>query len=360
MPKDYYNILGVPRSASDEDIKKAYRKLAHQHHPDKTGGSEAKFKEINEAYQVLSHKEKRRQYDAHGRVFEGGGGGAPGGGEGFGGFQWDFNEFEGGNVSDIFGDFFGFGQSKRGSRYPPRGQDIQVALEISLEDAAFGNKKEIQLKRNMACAHCAGSGAEPKSEIVSCKTCGGAGEVRTQHRTVFGVIAQTNMCAECYGKGKVPAHKCTRCHGVGVKQETDSFTIHIPQGIADGEAFRVAGKGEDAPYGGKAGDLHVIVSVAVHPEFSRQGIDIYGTSRVSFSQAVFGGKKEIKTLWGPIILSIPAGVQSGTVMRVPGKGMPKKSGYGKGDLFITILVETPVKLSHRQKELLDALKKEGL
>ncbi|MBI3684881.1 molecular chaperone DnaJ [Candidatus Azambacteria bacterium] len=361
MAKDYYAILGVARGASEDEIKKAYRKLAHTHHPDKKGGTEAKFKEINEAYQVLSDKMKRQQYDMYGRVFEGGqGAGAPGGG--FGGFQWDAaGGFEGENFSDIFEDFFGFGrQGARASAKSARGEDIQVTLGVDLEDVAFGKEKEIRLKRHVACAQCSGSGAEPKSEIISCETCGGTGQVHTQHRTVFGVIAQTGVCAHCHGRGKTPKHKCAHCHGAGIRQESDAFTVKIPAGIDSREAFRVAGKGEEAPYGGKAGDLYVIVSVASHSEFSRQGSDLYKNSRVSFSQAALGGKQEVSTLWGAITLSIPQGVQSGTVIRVPGKGMPKKSGYGKGDLFVSVFVETPAKLSHRQKELLDELKKEGL
>lgn len=357
--KDYYDILGVPRDASDDDIKKAYRKLAHQHHPDKAGGEEAKFKEVNEAYQVLSHKEKRKQYDAYGHAFEGGGA-PPGGGFGGGGFQWDFSGANGEGFSDIFGDFFGFGGGRGARRKTNQGEDIQASLTIELEDSAFGREKEISLKRAIACERCNGSGAEPKSETISCSHCNGTGAVRKQFRTPFGMMAQDAVCEECHGRGKMPKHTCTACHGQGIKHATDTFTVKIPPGIETGEAFGVAGKGNAAPFGGTVGNLYITVSIAKHSLFIRHGDDLHMKTTVNISQAVFGDKTEVQTLHGSINLKIPAGIQSGTVIRVEGKGMPRRAGYGKGDLLVAVHVHTPTKLTRKQKELLEELKKENL
>lgn len=358
--KDFYHILGVSKSASEDEIKKAYRKLAHQHHPDKTGGDEAKFKEINEAYQVLSSKEKRAQYDTYGQTFEGAGGGP--GGFGGGGFQWDFGGGFGGaeGFSDVFGDMFGFGGGRGGRARSSRGEDVQVALVIDLEDSAFGKEKEIQIKRNVECSHCGGTGGEPKTDIATCETCKGSGEVRKQFRTPFGVMAQAAVCSACHGRGKIPKHKCATCGGDGIKKETDTFTVKIPQGIDSGEAFGVPGRGNAAPYGGGTGNLYVVVTILKHPGFTREGDDLHAKFLVSFSQVVFGDKVDMETLHGPIRLKIPAGIQSGTVIRVGGKGMPRKGGYGKGDLLVTVQVRTPEKLSKRQKELLEELQKEDL
>lgn len=359
MAKDYYDILGVSRGASDDEVKKAYRKLAHQYHPDKQGGNEAKFKEVNEAYQVLSDEKKRKQYDTFGHIPPGAGV-PPGGGFG-GGFQWDFGqEGDFGNISDIFEGFFGGGMGRRTRPRSQRGADIQAEFVISLEDAATGAEKEIRLKRHMVCERCDGSGAEPKSEIEQCKTCGGAGQVHKTTRAFFGTVSQASVCGECHGRGKVPKHKCTQCHGAGVKQEQDTFKVNIPAGIESGEAFGVSGKGEAAPYGGGVGDLYVAVVIAPHKEFERAGNDLHTKLKIPFTLSVFGGKKEINTLWGPITLHIPASIQSGTVIRVSGKGMPKKQGFGKGDLLVHVNAETPTKLSRRQKELLEELKKEGI
>lgn len=354
--KDYYHILGVQKGASEDEIKKAYRKLAHQHHPDKAGGDEAKFKEVNEAYQVLSNKEKRAQYDTYGQTFEGAGGGGPGG-FGGGGFQWDFGGAEG--FQDIFGDMFGFG-GRGGRARTSRGEDIQVALVIDLEDSAFGKEKEIQIKRNVECGHCGGSGAESKTDMATCDTCKGSGEVRKQFRTPFGVMAQSAECSACHGRGKIPKKKCSSCGGDGIKKETDTFTVKIPQGIDSGEAFGVPGKGNAAPFGGGTGNLYVVVTILKHPGLTREGDDLHAKVFISFPQAVFGDKVDMETLHGPIRLKIPAGIQSGTVIRVGGKGMPRKGGYGKGDLLVTVQVRTPEKVTKRQKELLEELQKEEI
>lgn len=360
MSKDYYKILGVDKNASEEDIKKAYRKLAHQHHPDKKGGNEAKFKEINEAYQVLSDKQKRQRYDIYGSGFEGGM--PPPGGGGFSGFEWNVN-FGDSPFSDIFEDFFGFsgaGAREHGRARPAKGEDIQISLTIDLEDAAFGHNKEIVLSKDVACQHCGGSGAEPKTEIASCDRCGGKGHIETHRRTIFGVIAQSAVCPQCQGTGKTPRHKCKVCGGAGIKKDKETVNFKIPHGIDSNEVFKIGGKGNATPFGGHSGDLYVVINIAPHKLFERKGIDLYMNLPVTFSQAVLGDKMEIQTLYGAVYLHIPTGVQSGTIIKISGKGMPKKSGFGKGDLLVKIQLKTPAKLSRRQKELFDELKKENL
>lgn len=361
--KDYYKVLGVSKDASEEEIKKAYRKLAHKHHPDKAGGDEAKFKEINEAYQVLSDKRKRGQYDAYGRVFEGAGAGA---GAGFEGFQWDFGRAGGGaeEFSDIFEQFFSgfdiFGREREATR-ETRGEDIHVSMTINLEDSAFGTEKEIFLTRDVECWHCHGSGTEPKTEVVTCEKCGGSGRVEKHYRTFFGgTVVRHSDCHACRGTGKIPKHKCSSCGGTGIKKETETLKIKIPLGIDSGEMFRISGKGNAAPFGGRSGDLYISVLLNRHRQFQRKGNDLYYDLSINFSQAVFGDKVEVPTLHGAVNLKIPSGIKSGRVIKISGKGMPKKTGYGKGDLFVRVLLETPAKLSRRQKELIEELKKEGL
>jgi len=362
--KDYYNLLGVNKNSSEEEIKKAYRKLAHKYHPDKGGGDEVKFKEVNEAYQVLSDKNKRQQYDAYGRVFEGAG--APPGGGGFGGFQWDFGSASGGagDFADIFEGFFGgsdiFGREKASSKQP-KGEDIQIAIKLTLEDSAFGNEKEIHLKRQVECLKCGGSGAESKEDVITCDKCKGSGKVTKQYNAFFGgAFSQVSICQRCFGTGKIPKHKCSRCGGDGIRMETETIKIKIPAGIDSNEMFKISEKGNAAPFGGRSGDLYVITSLIPHSIFQRRGDDLYMDFSIRYSQAVFGDKLEINTLYGGVYLKIPAGIQSGNIIRISGKGMPKRAGYGKGDLLIKVNINTPNKLSKRQKELLEELKKEDL
>lgn len=363
MAKDYYKILGVDKNASEEEVKKAYRKLAHQHHPDKKSGDEAKFKEINEAYQVLSDKQKRKQYDTYGSAFEGGGV-PPHGGGGFGGFEWNVDFGNGGfPFGDIFEDFFGFGARGRGQNEHVRtqkGEDIQISLAIELEDSAFGREKEIALEKNAVCSHCDGSGAEPKTEIISCPKCNGTGQVEMRHKTAFGIIMQRAVCPECRGTGKTPEHKCKICGGAGIKKEKETISFKIPHGIDSNEVFKISGKGNAAPFSGRAGDLYAVVNIAPHKLFERSGNDLYMTLPVDFSQAVLGDKVEIQTLYGAVYLHVPSGIQSGAIIKISGKGMPKKSGFGKGDLLVKVQLKTPAKLSKRQKELFEELKKENL
>ncbi len=363
MAKNYYEILGVDRGASDEEIKKAFRKLAHQYHPDKTGGDEIKFKEINEAYQVLSDKQKRSQYDQFGSTFEG----AQSGAGGFGGF--DFSGFGGangfnfeGDLGDIFGDIFG--ARNAGGARPGRGQDVPVDVELGLEEALMGVEKEVRIFVASACQKCDGTGAEPGSKLEECKTCGGSGQVQRQRRTMFGVFAQNEICPDCRGTGERPEKNCTKCGGDGRVKEERTIKVKIPAGIADGQTIRMDGQGEagyrPAGKGAAAGDLYITVHVRRHPDFERRGDDLFSRLEVSFTQAALGDSVAAPTLKGKIKLKIPSGIQSGKVIKIKGAGMPHLEGRGEGDLYITIQIKTPENLSRRQKNLLEELRKEGL
>ncbi len=368
MSKDYYKILGVEKGASESDVKKAYRKMAHKHHPDKGGGDEAKFKEVNEAYQVLGDKQKRAQYDQFGSSgFSGAAGGADAGG--FSGFQgggqgvhWDFSGGGAEGFSDIFEDLFsggGFGQ-RRAQKQEKKGADLKTHITIDLKDSAFSEAKEISISRMMRCKECKGSGAEPNTEMIKCSACGGKGTQEKFFKTVFGVMKQQGVCDECLGKGHIPKTKCKKCHGSGIKKEVDTFKIKIPQGISDGEMFKVPKKGNDEPHDGESGDLYVVTTIRPHKIFQRRGDDLTMDLPINFTQAVFGDKVEIETLYKKIKLKIPEGVQSGKVIKAVGYGMPKKHSFGKGDLLVKINVKTPETLTRQQKKLLKELKAEGI
>ena len=367
MSNDYYNILGVSKGASDDEIKKAYRKLAHQHHPDKAGGNEQKFKEINEAYQVLSDKSKRAQYDQFGRTFEQG---QSGGGQGFGGFDFgnfDFGDIfsggggfssQGGDFEDIFSNIFG-GGSARGQR-KARGRDIQVDVEISFVEMVKGAQRSINLYRSVICNHCEGSGGEPRTGKKTCPTCHGAGQVKKTSRSFFGSFSQVSVCPECNGEGNVFEKKCSRCGGDGRIKKEEQVEINIPAGIQDGQTISLEGQGEAGGRGARPGNLYVVVHIAAHSKFSRNGNDILSTEYIPFSLATLGGKTEIETIEGNLILKIPSGTQSGEIFRVKGKGVPELNGRGQGNQMVKIIVQTPKNLSRRQKELLEELEKEGI
>ncbi len=373
MSKDYYNILGISKDASDDEIKKAYRKLAHQHHPDKKGGNEAKFKEINEAYQILSDKQKRGQYDQFGSAFDQAGGGAQGfGGFDFSGFSDAFSggqggvkfEFggEGGGFEDIFSSAFsGGGRAARGRQ---KGADIAVDVEISLEDASMGIKKEIEIYVSSACPKCGGNGAEPGSKINICKTCNGTGQVRKERKTILGTFAQVGVCEDCQGEGKKPEKNCRQCGGDGKVKASKTVKVKIPAGIADGQTIRLSGQGEVGfrPSSEKSapGDLYITIHISRHPLFERKGDDIYYRLETNFSQAALGDNIEIPTLSGKVKLKIPSGIQSGKIIKLRGKGLSHLRGWGKGDMFVIVQVKTPEKLSAKQKQLLNEMKKEGL
>lgn len=358
---DYYQVLGVSKNASEEEIKKAYRKLAHKYHPDK-GGDEKRFKEINEAYQVLSNKEKRAQYDRFGRVFEGAAG-ASGFEPGFDfSSAFDFGDVSDmGNIGEIFEEFFGAGFATQTKKDLKKGKDIQVDLEISLEDSLKEQRKKFSLYKTTTCPRCQGKGAEPGTSVKECFSCRGTGQVQQIKRTIFGSITRYIICPECGGEGTKPEKPCNVCKGEGRIKKEEDIDIFIPAGVDSNQVIKIEGKGEAGKKGGRPGDLYVRILVKKHPLFQRKGDDLYISIPISFSQAVLGDEKEVPTLDGKkILLKVPAGTESGKILRVSGKGIPHFSGYGRGNIFVQLEVKTPKKLSKKQKELLEKLKEEGL
>lgn len=360
---DYYDTLGVGKSASDDEIKKAYRKLAHKYHPDKAGGDEKKFKEINEAYQVLSDKSKRSQYDQYGQAF--GSTGGPSGG-GFGGF--DFSgasqngrgfefDFGGGDFEDIFSNIFGGSQRRSPAR--KRGRDIQVDVEIDFKEMADGAKRDINLRRSVACDRCDGTGAEPGAKVETCPVCKGTGQVQKTTRSFFGAFSQVSTCPECQGEGKRYSKKCSKCGGDGRVKENQNITINIPSGIADGQTISISGQGEAGEKGAPAGDLYVVVHIKDHTKFSRRDNDILSTEYISFSLAALGGETQVETLGGKLVLKIPSGTQSGETFRIRGKGISDFHGRGVGNHLVKIIVRIPKKLSREQKNMIEELGRMG-
>ena len=359
MSKDYYNILGVDKSASQDEIKAAFRKKAHEHHPDK-GGDAEKFKELNEAHQVLGNPDKRQQYDRFGSAFQNGqAGGAGGFGGGFGGFQggqgFDFEDL--GDMFGGFGDIFGFGGgSSRGSaRKNARGRDLEMKVSLDFLEAAFGAEKELNFSKNIICDHCHGNGAEPGAKVETCSNCRGTGQVSRVQRTILGNIQTQSACPHCDGEGKTYSQKCTKCGGSGVFHDHVSFKVKIPAGINDGESIRLSGQGEAGQKGAPAGDLYLRVSVKNHKHFVREGYDIRTEETVSVKQAILGDKIDVETIHGPVKLKIPEGTQSGTVFKLKEKGVIKLHNRGVGDQFIRVIVEIPKTLSKKQKQLLEDL-----
>lgn len=372
--KDYYKILGVERNASAEEIKKAYYRLAHKYHPDK-GGNEEKFKEINEAYQVLSSKEKKSQYDRYGRVFEGQGQTGGAGFEGFGPFDFGFGgggaggergeggmEFEFENLGDVFEEFFGSGVSGGGRKKDSRkGKDIQIDVEIPLEDVLSSQQKKFTILKQTACSRCNGAGAEPGAKLNECFSCRGTGQVQQIKRTIFGSYTRFIVCPECHGEGVKPEKNCNVCGGEGRIAKEEEITVFIPAGVDSEQIIKVSGKGDAGKRGGKAGDLYVRIFVKKHPVFARKGDDLHLKIPVSFSQTALGGEIEIAMLdKKKILLKVPAGTDSGKVLKISGKGIPHFSGYGKGDMYVELIVKTPKKLTKAQKELMEKLKEEGM
>lgn len=369
MAQDFYTILGISKSASQDEIKKAYRKLAHQYHPDKSGGDEKKFKEINEAYQTLSNADKRAHYDRFGQAPNGssraGGGGAQGGGNPFEGF--DFGGFSGGNsggfgfsggMEDMFSDFFGGGGSTRRGR---RGRDIQVDIEIAFEEMAKETVREVRLRKRSVCSECHGSGGAKGSTSKECSECHGSGQVRRTVQTILGSIAQAIVCPKCHGKGKVHTEACQKCRGEGVAEEEETIRVTVPAGIDDGQTLSMNGKGEAGEMGAPAGDLYVSVHVAKSSEFERKGSDLHSSVHISLSQAILGDRVDILSLEkSKITMKIPAGTQSGELFRIRGGGFPVLQGRGKGDHIVKVIIDIPKKLSRDQRRLMEELKKEGL
>lgn len=344
--RDYYEVLGVSRDASKEEIKKAYRKLARKYHPDANPNDKQaaeKFKEINEAYHVLMDDEKRAAYDRFGHAATDGQGGF----EDFGGFSGFGTDF--GGLGDIFDMFFGGGRRRTG---PQRGADIRVDIELSLEEAAFGLERDIKVPRTEDCGTCGGSGAAPGTKPRPCMQCGGTGQVQFAQNTPFGRVVQSRTCDRCRGKGTIIEKPCPTCHGTGQVRRTRTIHIKIPAGVDNGSRLRVPGEGEAGTRGGPRGDLYVYIRVKPHKFFKREGNDIICEIPISFVQAALGDELEVPTLEGKVSLKIPEGTQTGTVFRLRGKGIPDINGYGRGDQHVKVRVVTPTKLNEQQRKLL--------
>ena len=348
--RDYYEVLGLDKSADEASIKRAYRQLAKKYHPDMNPGdkeAERKFKEVNEAYDVLSDPDKKAKYDQFGHAaFEAGGGGGSGF-SGFGGFGEDFD------ISDIFSSFFGGmggSSSRRGG--PVRGDDINVRLTLTFEEAVFGVKKEISYQRVQKCAECGGSGAAKGTSPKTCPTCGGSGRVRVQQRTPLGIMQTQKSCDACRGTGRIVETPCAACRGNGYVRASKRLDVTIPAGIDDGQRIVLSGQGSDGRDGGPAGDLYIYVSVRPHAVFEREGADIYCEVPITFAEAALGGEIDIPTLEGTEKYQIPEGTQTGTTFQLRQKGVPVVNSKNRGTLNITVRVETPKSLNAEQKELL--------
>lgn len=369
MAKDYYETLGISRNASKDDIKKAFRNLAHQYHPDKKGGDEKKFKEASEAYNVLGDDQKRAEYDAYGRVFSEGA--APRGGQGpfSAGFEgFDFNDFvrrassvgENGagvefDLGDMFGDLFG---SRNAARRAARGRDISIDLELSFSEAVFGTERRVLIGKTALCDTCKGSGGKPGAAQKECATCNGKGKIRETRRSFFGSMQTVRPCAACRGTGQVPSEKCAVCRGHGVLKKQEEVTVRIPSGIDDGEVIRMSEAGE-AVAGGTAGDLYVKVHVGKHPLWRKEGANLVADLPIKLSSALLGGEYTLKALEGDMTVKIPEGIAHGEILRVRGKGVPVGRSQ-RGDLLIKIKIDIPSKLSKEARRLAEQLKKEGI
>lgn len=345
--RDYYEVLGVEKNATPEEIKKAYRTLGKKYHPDNNPGNkeaEEKFKEVGEAYSVLSDPEKRGQYDRFGHAaFEQGGAG---------GFDFqgaDFTDLFG----DLFGDFFGGGRSRRNYGGPQKGGNVRKGIRITFEEACFGTKKELELNVNETCKSCGGSGARAGSKPESCSKCGGKGQVVYTQNTLFGMTRSVQACPDCRGTGKIVRDKCPDCRGLGYTTRKQKIEINVPAGIDNGQSIRIAGKGEPGQNGGPMGDLLVEVSVSRHPIFQRQDYDLFSTAPMSFAQAALGGDVRITTIDGDVLFPINPGTQTDTRIRLKGKGVPTlQDKKVRGDHYVTLVIQVPTKLSSEQKELL--------
>ena len=359
MARDYYDILGVSKNASQDEIKKAFRKKARQYHPDVNKDNpkeaEAKFKEANEAYEVLSDETKKAQYDqfGHDAFKQGGGAGAGGFQGGFGGFGGQAGGF-GDIFGDIFGDFFGGGRSsRRTSNGPMKGANLRTSVRIRFEEAVFGCEKEIDITLKDECPKCHGTGAKEGTQPETCSKCGGKGQVMYTQQSLFGAMRSVQTCPDCHGTGKVVKDKCPDCAGTGYISNRKKIQVTIPAGIDDGQSIRIAGKGEPGSNGGPRGDLLVEVNVMRHAIFQREGYNLYSTAPISFAQAALGGDVRITTIDGDVLFPIKAGTQTDTKIRLKGKGVPSlRNKNMRGDHYVTLVVQVPEKLNAAQKEAL--------
>jgi molecular chaperone DnaJ len=341
--KDYYEVLGVPRSASDEEIKKAYRKLAFEHHPDRnrTTESEERFKEINEAYEVLCSADKRAQYDRYGRVISS---------------DWSgFDDFTFGGLGDIFDAFFGGATNTTRRRGPRKGNDLHIKLDLSFEEAIFGAEKQFEIQRVEKCPECRGIGSEPGSNPEKCPSCNGNGEVRRVQQSVFGRFVHSSQCSQCRGEGTVITKPCQKCKGNGRKKEKRTLTVTVPPGIDEEYQMRMRDQGESGIYGGSAGNLYVSFSIATHHLFTRNGNDLLYELPINFAQAALGDEIDVPTVEDTTPLKIPAGTQDGKVLKIKGRGVPRLDGKGRGDQLVMIRIITPESLNDKQKKLFEEL-----
>lgn len=356
--KDYYQILGIERGASKDEVKKAFRKLAAKYHPDKKTGDEAKFKEISEAYAVLGDDKKRAEYDAYGRSFSGGQGGP-----GFGGFDWsNFQqgfagngqgfEFDLGDIFENFGDMFGGGK-----RENSRGRDISIDLELSFQESIFGTTRKVLITKNSTCPTCKGSGAAPGSEMITCNICNGNGKIRETRQSILGSFTTVRPCTNCDGRGTIPKDPCKDCKGSGIKRQEEEIEIKVPAGIEGGEMIRMTGRGE-AIKGGTAGDLYVKIHVAKHQTIVREGANLKTNLQIKVTDALLGSSYTVETLDGPVQIKIPAGIKGNEMLRIKGKGVPQ--GNNRGDFLVRITIDIPQKLSRNAKNLVEELRKEGI
>jgi molecular chaperone DnaJ len=354
--RDYYEVLGVSKGASADEIKKAFRKLAIEHHPDR-GGDETKFKEVNEAYEVLKDDKKRQRYDQFGHAGVGGAGGGGGGNpfEGFGGagqgqeMHFDFGDL---GLGDIFSSFFGGGAGGQGQRRSARGRDVEANIDISFEEAVFGTESDINLNIQDNCEHCKGTTVEPGYELKNCDTCKGSGQTVRVTQTIFGNIQQATVCGTCRGRGKVPEKVCSVCKGQGTQTRKQTITLKIPAGVDDGATIRLREHGEAIANGPK-GDLYVNIRVKPHKKFTREGNLILSEEHVDMVSATLGTEISVDTVDGSVTMKVPAGTQSGTDFKLSSHGVPDIKGSNRGAHIVTIVVDTPTKLSKEQKELLE-------
>lgn len=355
MAEDYYKILGVSKNASQEEIKKAYRKLAHKHHPDK-GGDAKKFHKINEAYQILSNKEKRSQYDRFGSTFE------QQGAQGFGNF---WQQAGGGfdfDLGDIFEEFFSGGAGRQATEDFKQGDDIEVTIKLDLEDVLESSTKTVTLSKYIKCPRCKGLGAEPGTDVKECQACRGTGVVQEMRRTFFGTITHQSVCPDCKGEGYVPEKPCNVCQGEGRIKDKEDLELEIPAGVDSGQILKFKGKGQAGRKQGQTGNLYVRVSIKPHSVFKRRGDDLYTRQEINYSTAVLGGALEFSSLrkGKKIVLKIPKNTSSSKVFKISHKGVPRFGGFGRGDLFVEVQIKTPKNLTKKQKELINNLQQEGL
>ncbi len=353
--KDYYEVLGLQKGASRDEVKKAFRKLAAEYHPDKKTGNEAKYKEITEAYAVLGDEKKKAEYDAYGHSFQGGGN--PG--AGFGGFNWGGFQGQGGgqgfefDINDIF-ENFGFGG---GNRRQTRGRDISIDINLSFQESIFGATRNVLLTKNTSCTHCSGSGAKKGSEMVSCTTCNGNGKIRETRQSIMGTFATVRECDSCNGTGKVPKERCGYCAGAGITRAEEEISIKVPSGIQNGEVIRMTGRGEAMPHG-QPGDLYIKVHVETHATIKRDGTTLISRLPIKLTDAILGGQYTVVTLDGNVSVNIPAGITHGEMLRIKNKGVPVDGR--RGDFLVKIEIQTPKQLSRKAKKLVEELRQEGI